>query len=93
MAEMGLGPLASRDRTHLLCLITQIHPNMEPEFLARALTAFRNPVVNPQALQPLYSDICCVLLPNAAAQRCHLRREKFLKETPPLPLPKLGVNE
>lgn len=44
------------------------------------------------ALQPLYSDICCALLPNAAAREMPSPEGEILERDTLVPLPKLGVN-
>ena len=91
----------SRGRIQASCLPGQgllalpNHPNPSQSGIrvsGHSSDSIRNPVVNPQLCSHSMLTFVVLLLPNGAAQRCHLWRETFLKETPPFPLPKLGVN-
>lgn len=91
----------SRGRTQPSCLPGQgslalpNYPNPSQSGIrvsGHSSDSIRSPVVNPQLCSHSTLTFVVLLLPNAASQRCHLWRETLLKETPPFPFPKLGVN-
>lgn len=91
----------SRGRTQPSCLPGQgslalpNYPNPSQSGIrvsGHSSDSIRSPVVNPQLCSHSTLTFVVLLPPNAASQRCHLWRETLLKETPPFPFPKLGVN-